>query len=181
MGNPCPSLGWSLAYARLLGFPCSSVGKESACNVGDLSLIPGSGRSLEKKLLAPHWLPTPVFLPGKSHGQRRSLAGYHKESDMTEQLHFHFHIKWCAWRRIVGVLLSDHLHSEGNVFLLPGLRCVNSDKAWHGNGIFIFCKVHVRSYHYQAFAFHWYSLCLSILFRQSHPIRSVPRTCIFTR
>ena len=31
--------------------------------------------------------PTPVFLPGKSHGQR-SLAGYsmwgHKESDMTE-------------------------------------------------------------------------------------------------
>ena len=33
--------------------------------------------------------PTPVFLPGKSHGQR-SLAGYspwgHKESDMTEQL-----------------------------------------------------------------------------------------------
>ena len=33
------------------------------------------------------WQPTPVFLPGKSHGQR-SLAGYsswgHKESDMTE-------------------------------------------------------------------------------------------------
>ena len=33
------------------------------------------------------WHPTPVFLPGKSHGQR-SLVGYspwgHKESDMTE-------------------------------------------------------------------------------------------------
>ena len=28
-----------------LVFPCSSVGKESACNVGDPSLIPGSGRS----------------------------------------------------------------------------------------------------------------------------------------
>ena len=27
------------------GFPGSSDGKESACNVGDLSLIPGSGRS----------------------------------------------------------------------------------------------------------------------------------------
>ena len=26
-------------------FPHSSVGKESACNAGDLSLIPGSGRS----------------------------------------------------------------------------------------------------------------------------------------
>ena len=29
-------------------FPCGSVGKESACNVGDLGLIPGLGRSLEK-------------------------------------------------------------------------------------------------------------------------------------
>ena len=27
------------------GFPCSSVGKESACNVGDLGSIPGLGRS----------------------------------------------------------------------------------------------------------------------------------------
>ena len=35
------------------------------------------------------WQPTPVFLPGESHGQR-SLAGYspqdHKESDTTERL-----------------------------------------------------------------------------------------------
>ena len=39
------------------------------------------------------WQPTPVFLPGKFRGQR-SLVGYsprgHKESDMTERLHFHF-------------------------------------------------------------------------------------------
>ena len=28
-----------------MGFPDSSVGKESACNTGDPSLIPGSGRS----------------------------------------------------------------------------------------------------------------------------------------
>ena len=27
------------------GFPCSSVGKESACNAGDQDSIPGSGRS----------------------------------------------------------------------------------------------------------------------------------------
>ena len=31
--------------SSLVGFPCSSVGKESACHTGDLSLIPGSGRS----------------------------------------------------------------------------------------------------------------------------------------
>ena len=39
------------------------------------------------------WQPTPVLLPGKSHGQR-ILVGYspwgRKESDTTERLHFHF-------------------------------------------------------------------------------------------
>ena len=30
---------------KLVGFPDSSVGKESACNAGDPGLIPGSGRS----------------------------------------------------------------------------------------------------------------------------------------
>ena len=39
------------------------------------------------------WQPTPVLLPGKSHGQR-SLVGCgpwgREESDTTEQLHFHF-------------------------------------------------------------------------------------------
>ena len=31
--------------SRARGFPRSSVGKESACNAGDLGLIPGLGRS----------------------------------------------------------------------------------------------------------------------------------------
>ena len=31
-------------------FPCSSVGKESACNAGDLGSIPVSGRSPEKEM-----------------------------------------------------------------------------------------------------------------------------------
>ena len=39
------------------------------------------------------WQPTPVFLPGKSHGQR-SLVGCspwgREESDTTERFHFHF-------------------------------------------------------------------------------------------
>ena len=29
----------------IMGFPCGSAGKEFACNVGDLGLIPGLGRS----------------------------------------------------------------------------------------------------------------------------------------
>ena len=45
----------------------------------------------QEDLLEKEMEPTPVFLPGKSHG-RRSLVGYspwgHKGSDMTERLHF---------------------------------------------------------------------------------------------
>ena len=44
---------------------------------------------LEKEMAVSFW-PTPVFLPGKSHGW--SLVGYspwgHKESDTIDQLHF---------------------------------------------------------------------------------------------
>ena len=32
-----------------LGFPCGSAGKESACNAGDLDLIPGLERSLGER------------------------------------------------------------------------------------------------------------------------------------
>ena len=48
-----------------------SDGKESACNTGDPGSIPGLRRSPAE------WngYPTPVFLPGESHGQR-SLGGY---------------------------------------------------------------------------------------------------------
>ena len=65
------------------GFPGGSDGKVSACNAGDLDLIPGSGRFPWRR----KWQPTPVLLPGKFHGQR-SLVGSspwgHKESDTTE-------------------------------------------------------------------------------------------------
>ena len=67
----------------MLGFPGGSDSKESACNVGDLDLIPGSGRSPGGRA----WKPASAFSPGEFHGQR-SLMGYslqgHKESDMTE-------------------------------------------------------------------------------------------------
>ena len=40
----------------------------NTCNAGDLGSIPGPGRNRRE------WQPTPVFLPGKFHGQR-SLVG----------------------------------------------------------------------------------------------------------
>ena len=74
-----------LQLTLLTGLPWWLSSKESSCSAGDaedVGLIPGSGRSPGEEVLPP-----PIFLPGKSHGQR-SLAGYspwgHTESDTTE-------------------------------------------------------------------------------------------------
>ena len=68
-----------------VGFPGCPDSKESACNAGD----PGFDPWVRKIPWRWAWPPTPVFLPGESHGQR-SLEGYspcgHKESDTTERL-----------------------------------------------------------------------------------------------
>ena len=54
-----------------MGLPCSSDGKESACNAGDPGLIPELGRFPRRRKQQL----TPEFLRGKSHEQR-SLVGY---------------------------------------------------------------------------------------------------------
>ena len=76
------------------------------------------------------WQPTPVFLPGESHGQR-SLGGYspwpHKESDTTEWLSLSFtddsdHL----WRpREVRRLAPPHPGNEGLV-LTSSLSALDS-------------------------------------------------------
>ena len=57
------------------------------------------------------WHPTPVLLPGKSHG-RRSLVGYspwgRDESDTTERLHLH------AWEKEMAT------HSSILAWRIPG-------------------------------------------------------------
>ena len=50
---------------------CGAVGKNPPDNAGDVSSISGSGRFPCRR----KWQPTPVLLPGRSHGQR-SLVGY---------------------------------------------------------------------------------------------------------
>jgi len=52
--------------------------KNPPVNVGDAGLIPGSGRSPGEG----NWLPTPVFLPGKSQDQGGLQSMGHKR-DMT--------------------------------------------------------------------------------------------------
>ena len=83
-----------LQVYTILVFPGGSDSKESACNVGDPSSIPGLGRS-----------------PGEGNGyplqysclenpMDRTLAGYspcsHKESYMTEQLTFSVYFLYTA-------------------------------------------------------------------------------------
>ena len=71
-----------------MGFSGASVVKNLPANAGDTKgtgPIPGSGRSQGGR----KWHPTPVFLAGKSHGQK-CRADYSpwgcKESDTTELL-----------------------------------------------------------------------------------------------
>ena len=66
------------------GFPCGSAGKEPACNVGDVGLIPGLGRSL-----------------GEGKGYPIQYSGL--ENSMTV---------YSQWGRRVWTRLSDfHSHS----------------------------------------------------------------------
>ena len=60
-----------LARITQLRLPQVQSSKESPCNAGDMGSIPGLGRFPWRR----KWQPTPVFLPGKSLGQR-SLVGY---------------------------------------------------------------------------------------------------------
>ena len=81
-------------YTRIIWFPWWLDGKESACKVEDLGLIPELGRLPWRR----EWLPTPVFLPGKVHG-RRSLLGCSLLSYPTvRQKWLHWH-KWPSKRR----------------------------------------------------------------------------------
>ena len=101
---PGESQGWGARWAAIYGvsqsqtrlkrlsssssrtwlgdFPGGSVVKKSACQGKRHRFNPW----IEKILWRRKWQPTPVFLPGKSHGQS-SLAGYSpwvaKESNMT--------------------------------------------------------------------------------------------------
>ena len=54
------------------------MGKESACNAGDPGSIPGGVvRGGVEIPWRRKWQPIPVFLPGKSYGQRSLAASVH--------------------------------------------------------------------------------------------------------
>ena len=76
----CPGISYFYGLPYVQGFLCGSAGKESACNAGDLGLIPELGRER---------LPTPVFWPREFHGLYSPRDC--KESETTERLSLHFY------------------------------------------------------------------------------------------
>ena len=83
-----------------LGFPGGSAGKESACNAGDLGLIPGLGRS-----------------PGEGKGYPLQYSGLENSMDcivhgitksQTQLSNFHFFIK----SNILANFYNHHLQVE---------------------------------------------------------------------
>ena len=147
-------MGWILS--KIHRFPSSSnttgtlqgfpVGKEPTCQCRRHKrhrFNPWVGKIPWRR----KWQPTPVFLPGKSHGQR-SLAGYnpwgHKESHTTECTHTYTHtltpqetIFFFSFQQLGhrgGGWINGRLSSErGCVFLLcytqPGKITSPSNKA----------------------------------------------------
>ena len=103
------------------GFFGGSAGKESTCHVGDLGSIPGLVRSPGRRA----WQPTPVFLPGESHGQR-SLVVYNpwgcKDLDMPEWLSTALNSVWLKFLKTVrlpygpvGKSLSSNSGDKGSI------------------------------------------------------------------
>ena len=89
---------WLHFIKPYLGFPSGSTGKEPTCQ-GRRHKRRGFNPWVRKIPWRRAWQPTPVVLPGESHGQR-SLVGYslwgRKESDMTEQLNW-TELNWTSY------------------------------------------------------------------------------------
>ena len=92
----------------ILGLPRWFCGKESTCKFGRQRFSPW----VRKIPWRWKWQPTPGFLPGKSHGQKR-LVGYspwgHKVLDTTERLSTHSH----TFILIYYVCINFHLQGYG--------------------------------------------------------------------
>ena len=92
-----PWCSWNYLKLLIFGLPSWLSGKESACQCRKckrLEFDPWVRKIPQRR----KWQPTPIFLPGESHGQR-SLAGYsqwdRKVSDMNEWLSMYAVLENC--------------------------------------------------------------------------------------
>ena len=112
------------------------------------------------------WQPTPVFLPGESHGWRshgwRSLVGYSprgcKESDTTERLHFHFMmiftlLQWSGTKPAISLRCACivsvipkflPVHSITSTLRALLYSCLCFPRQWHPTPVLLPGKSHGR-------------------------------------
>ena len=81
-----------------MGLPKWLSDKESAHQAGDNGLYPRVRQIPQRR----KWQPTPILLPGKSHGQR-SLAGYNfivlqSQTELSSRARAHTHINTQMYR-----------------------------------------------------------------------------------
>ena len=119
------------------GTPNAVGGSSSPMRAKTIAWVPGELMSSMALCFAMYWRrqwrPTPVLLPGKFHGRKRSLVGFspwgHEESATTEWIHFslftfmHWRRKWeptpvflpgesQGWGSLVGYHLWDCTESD---------------------------------------------------------------------
>ena len=104
-----------------LGFLCGSAGKESACNVGNLGLIPGLGRSPEEEK------GYPLQYSGLENSMDYTVHGVTKSQTWLSDLYFTHYIylmfssKWFMYFFNVSfdfTLIYFSSHSQGEATLL---------------------------------------------------------------
>ena len=122
------------------GFSGGSVIKESTCQCKRRRFDPWIGKIPWRR----KWQPTPVFLPGKSHGQK-SLVGYspwgHKESNTTERAHTHtcLDYSYCFWS-LPALHTHPPTHKKINCLFLPQMLLKHTFcwVLWHKNHLSLF-------------------------------------------
>ena len=76
----------------MLGFPCGSAGKESACNTGDLGSIPGLGRSPGEGR------GYPFQYSGLENSMDYMVHGVAKSQTRLSDFHIHIQILLLSWK-----------------------------------------------------------------------------------
>ena len=85
-------INFRVCLSTYMGFPDNSIGKESACNAGDPSSIPGSGRS------AGEGIGYPLQYSGLENSMDCTVHGVAKSRTQLSDFHFFlsksgFHLK----------------------------------------------------------------------------------------
>ena len=83
LGQEKPLEKGRLLTLVFLGFPCGSAGKESACNAGDLGLIPGLER-------LPWRREYPLQYSGLENPMDYTVHGVAKSRTQLSDFHFHY-------------------------------------------------------------------------------------------